>query len=438
MDITVPENYQTLCGGNAENLKDISLTIKGRGNASWKLDKKPYKLKLESKTAVLGMPKHKHFALIAFPGYLSALHAVGGFEMARLTGQSWAPRAEPVEVVLNDEYLGRYFMVESIKIDKNRLNIFEQDELNENPETLTGGWLVEIDNYDDEFQISIPETEKIKLRVTHKSPEVVSDMQRNWLTEQFTAMNEAIYSGQKDGNNWAELIDAASVARYFIVREVLHDTDGYNGSFYLHKDLGDDCKWTFGPMWDMAAENKPGWVMHNHPAYSQVHWIEPLFATDAFVNALCEQWPHFYSNLDELENFYLRIGSLCKEADKANAERWPQYDSKADAVLRAHEAINLIKRNAAWVKAQVDGMSGINPAINAEGTIRISNNRLEINPAAGEVQVNIYTPQGICVESCRLTAGDVCDLGRYGKGLYIISATSDLMAAPTYLKTVVK
>ena len=65
-------------------------------------------------------------------------------------------------------------------------------------------------------------------------------------------MNEAIYSDDAWGSAWAAYIDVASAARYFIVREVMHDTDGYNGSFYLHKDLGEDALWNFGPIWDAS------------------------------------------------------------------------------------------------------------------------------------------------------------------------------------------
>ena len=42
----------------------LPLQIRGRGHSSWKAAKKPYKIKLEQKTSIMGMPKNKHWALL--------------------------------------------------------------------------------------------------------------------------------------------------------------------------------------------------------------------------------------------------------------------------------------------------------------------------------------------------------------------------------------
>lgn len=42
----------------------LPMQIRGRGHSSWKGAKKPYKIKLDKKTAVMGMPKNKHWALM--------------------------------------------------------------------------------------------------------------------------------------------------------------------------------------------------------------------------------------------------------------------------------------------------------------------------------------------------------------------------------------
>lgn len=47
-------------------LNPLPLQIRGRGNFTWGyFDKKPYRIKLEKKQALLGMKKSKHFALLA-------------------------------------------------------------------------------------------------------------------------------------------------------------------------------------------------------------------------------------------------------------------------------------------------------------------------------------------------------------------------------------
>ncbi|MDD6007519.1 MAG: hypothetical protein PUC21_09485, partial [Bacteroidales bacterium] len=43
-----------------------TMQIRGRGNYTWTgFDKKPYRIKLDNKTALLGMNKSKHFVLLA-------------------------------------------------------------------------------------------------------------------------------------------------------------------------------------------------------------------------------------------------------------------------------------------------------------------------------------------------------------------------------------
>ncbi|MDE6495007.1 MAG: spore coat protein CotH, partial [Duncaniella sp.] len=40
----------------------LPVQIRGRGHSSWKGLKKPYKIKLGKKTAIMGMPENKHWA----------------------------------------------------------------------------------------------------------------------------------------------------------------------------------------------------------------------------------------------------------------------------------------------------------------------------------------------------------------------------------------
>lgn len=137
----------------------MTTEIKARGNYTWDwFDKKPYKLKLAEKTPLLGMVKNKHFALLAHAddtrGFLR--NAIG-FELSRRMGIEWTPTAVPVEFVLNGDYQGLYFLTETIRIDKTRTNIAEQENLETDPDLITGGWIVEIDNYDEDPHITIHE-----------------------------------------------------------------------------------------------------------------------------------------------------------------------------------------------------------------------------------------------------------------------------------------
>ncbi|MBR1804195.1 MAG: CotH kinase family protein, partial [Muribaculaceae bacterium] len=139
-----------------------ALEIRGRGHSSWQGKKKPYKIKLAEKTPLLGMNKDKHWALLKFNE-----PTVAGLQLGNIMGMDWTPSTRPVEVVLNDDYLGLYLLTETNRIGKNRLNIYEQPNWNLDDSTIPYGWLVEVDNYEEASQISVKEHGSLKLRVTY-------------------------------------------------------------------------------------------------------------------------------------------------------------------------------------------------------------------------------------------------------------------------------
>ncbi len=352
--ISVPEGSEFKA--IASETEPEYLQIRGRGNASWKVPKKPYKIKLNTKTSILGMPAHRHFALLACYG---AHNEVGlfsymtGLKIAELTGQPWTPRCQPVELVINNEYLGLYLLTESVKIDKNRVNIYKQPDGCEDPALIPGGWLVEIDNYAEENQLLIPEyleNRTANMKLTYKSPEVLSPSQETWLRNEFTKINKSLSLQATFNNDWANYIDATSMARYFIVREMIHDTDGYNGSFYLHKDKGPDSKWICGPMWDIfAITQKTDWVMNDHTSYSMVHYIPYVTRTAAFREAFAEEWSLFKSKLEELYD-YVDSFSAFREADKANGDRW---DRSGHCDYKISLIKDYLNSNADWIDANI-------------------------------------------------------------------------------------
>lgn len=347
--IEIPDKCDDKQLGLSSADNPVKLGIRGRGNSSWdNNDKKPYKIKFDSKTELLGLPKHKHFVLLACGNLYTDdwLGQAVGKELANMVGLGWNPRYYPVELVLNGRYDGIYFLYESIKIDSNRLDIFEQPEENTDPTTIPYGWLVEIDNYADEFQVMIPDGETW-MRVTHKSPEILSDMQRQWLIDDFTAITETIHGNNRE--NWTEHIDPASLAKYFIVIEVMVDYDGFNGSVYMHKDMG-DSRWKLGPMWDnnSAARSEPSdWTMNILPEWSRWKIIPQIFNTKNFKDAFNKEWKAFYPKLGALKTFILDLAKKCEAAELANQKRWDaDYVINENFALRFYE---YIERRAKWI-----------------------------------------------------------------------------------------
>lgn len=324
----------------------LPMQIRGRGHSSWKGAKKPYKIKLDKKTAVMGMPKNKHWALLK-----PTENTVAGLQLGKLMNMAWTPSFRPVEVVLNGDYIGLYFLTETIRIDENRVNIYEQQNRETNPDLIKGGWLVEVDNYHDEDQITIPECSKWNLTLRYHSPEDLSNAQLQWLTDEFKSINAAVYSADKTSTAWEDYIDVESMARFFILQEVMDNPDGFHGSFYLHKDLADNARWVAGPIWDLVCYNREKtdytFRMKVHYRFTP-HWIGEIIQYDSFCKAVERVWREVYpARLSEIYNQIDEIVLPLGSAWANDYARWNE-DPTQTAQLRADRIKNALRRNIEW------------------------------------------------------------------------------------------
>lgn len=324
----------------------LPMQIRGRGHSSWKGVKKPYKIKFGKKTALMGMPKNKHWALLK-----PTENTIAGLQLGKLMGMAWTPSFCSVEVILNGDYIGLYFLTETIRIDENRVNIYEQQDQETNPELIKGGWLVEVDNYHDECQITIPECSNWNLILRYHSPEKLSNLQLQWLTNEFRAINAAIYSKDKTSTDWEEYIDIESMARFFILQEVMDNPDGFHGSFYLHKDMGDNSKWIAGPIWDLTCYNreKTDYTFRMKVHYGITpHWIGEIIQYDSFCQSVRSVWDNLYPDrLSEIYDYIDETVLPLTEAWEKDCERWSE-DSTQTAQLRAGRIKNALERNIEW------------------------------------------------------------------------------------------
>jgi hypothetical protein len=319
------EGYSSL--GSADSL--LSLQMKGRGNYTWSsFEKKPYRLKFDTKQAPLGMKKSKHFALMAnADDNMGFLRNTVGFELSRMMKLDYTPEQRPVELILNGHYLGLYMLTEQIRVSKNRVNVVEQADNETDTDNVTGGWLLEIDNYKEPTQVKLKEPNGSTLMVTYKSPEVLSDVQLNYLTNFLKATDAAIYNNDKNSTEWEQYIDIDALARYYIVQEVMDDGESFHGSCYMHKDRGADTKLVFGPVWDFgnAFSSSYDKFIYVDPPFEQF-WIGEIARYPHFQQTVREVWHTFlgeeYPHLEAFINDF--IAKIASAAVK-DGERWPQY-----------------------------------------------------------------------------------------------------------------
>ncbi len=348
------------------------MQIRGRGNYTWiDFDKKPYRLKLDNKTALLGMKRNRHWALMPnADDNLSGLRNTVGYELSRLLGLAWTPSQQPVEVVLNGDYIGLYMLTETIRVEPDRVNITEQADYETDSEAVTGGWLVEIDNYMEDEQVRTVEGNGVNIWSTYKSPELLSDEQRTYLTNLINATDDAIYSIDKSDNSWENYIDPDTLACFYIVQELLDDTESFHGSCYWHKDRGNDAKIMFGPVWDFgnAFHRSIGRFIWDRPAFSQT-WIGEIAKFPHFQEVVKKHWDRFVRfNYKRVEPFIDAYIDQIYEAALCDAQRWPQYGNP-DIINDCTNFKSLLASKYRWLGEQWGMPNMVAGDLNLDGSV---------------------------------------------------------------------
>ena len=313
----------------------IAGTIKGRGNWTWNgFDKKPYKIKFDVKHKVLGMPNNRHWCLMAHADdNLGFLRAYAGFRISKALQMRWTPRTRPVELVLNGQYKGLYFLTEHVRIASNRVKIKEQADNESRADSITGGWLVEIDNYQTENNIELDEGNGQHVMISLREPDELTNPQRTYIVNQMNALNNALYGNS--ASTLQQLLDLDEAAKFYLVQEIMEDCESYHGSCFLYKDrdtLGVADKWKFGPVWDFGnAYNRHAdrWI-YDGPIWPQ-YWIGQLATWPEFQKAVKEQWWIFYhTQKDAVRTKISEMATTITEAAKNDAAVWRNTNNYCD------------------------------------------------------------------------------------------------------------
>ncbi len=388
----------------------ITGTIKGRGNYTWRdFDKKPYKIKFDQKQKVLGMPNNRHWCLMAnTDDNLGYLRMPAGFHISKGLALRWTPRMRPVEFVLNGKYMGLYFLTEHVRIASNRVNIHEQEDLETHPDSITGGWLVEIDNYYSDNNISFTEGNGQYVMISLREPEVLSSPQRKYLENQLLTINNALY--EKSSTHLEQILDMDEAAKFYLVQEIMEDCESYHGSCFLYKDrdsIGVQDKWKFGPVWDFGnayMRYQEKWIYDN-PIWPQ-YWIGQLAQWPVFQQKVKENWwIYYHTQKDEVRSMIEETALLISDAAKNDAAVWRNtkgYNDNSNLSGKLNDFLQRYDWRINWLYSQWG--EGIKPVTwDIENTIvptqNIQTRKILHN---GELHIirggNTYTIQGQRIE----------------------------------------
>ena len=255
-DMNGDKDHETSCYGKALYAGiDKPISIKGRGNSTWKFDKKPYNITFykkddyekKDKTEMIPGVKAKKWSLIA--NYLdnSQMRNKIAMDLANELGIGLDTRF--VDVWMNGEYRGNYLLTPK--------NDYAAPD---------GGYVLESDNYyehgegsDPQFQLPdmweigpITHDEGYYNRITVKD---IGDDAADAGVD--PAAIETYFLGawsalrDYDSEDYQNYFDMDSWAKMFLMYEVSKIYDCYAGSMLMHRDgLTDSDKLIAGPAWD--------------------------------------------------------------------------------------------------------------------------------------------------------------------------------------------
>lgn len=282
------------------------------------------------------------------------------YDLSNKIGQ-YASRTRFFEMKLNGEFQGTYLLMEKIKRDKNRVDIEKLESNDNDPNLISGGYIIKIDKTTGESTSHGDYNEKISFYSKYDpngeegkdkkifflydvpSPEKISKEQKIYIQSYINSFEEALlsndFSDPKTG--YRQFIDVDSFVDFFLLNELSHNPDAYRLSTYMHKKRNGKLK--MGPIWDFniafgnvnycKGEDVNNWIFKYNDYCPDDFWLVPfwwskLLNDPYFANKVKSRWQVLRQNELSDKLIFGKIDLLISELEtsdaiKRNFERWP-------------------------------------------------------------------------------------------------------------------
>ncbi len=352
----VPGRVQMIVDGavvfdSGDYVKDESgMTIRMRGNWSAFMDKHPFKIKLEKKGDMLrrGDQRFADKNWVLLCDYPFSLCPMVGNKLAELCRAEWQPQGQYVNLVINDDYRGMYYLVETVRRNKDcRMDVDKNT-----------GYITELDPYwwnEPLHFTTLLTTDSPSVRYTLKypDPEDITEAQLNWIREKTDHMEHSLLDGTYPGT-----IDVESWVRWILAHDILGTKDAEGSNLYLTLyDNAENTKFKLGPLWDFDT------IFMTPGEWSRLHgkMLFPWYWGDA--NGLFTHT--YYAVFDQVKDWifdemisWLKAYGVSSEAraiDRSilyDGMRWD--DGYISVGQRVNEAIQWFQDRKQWMTEQCE------------------------------------------------------------------------------------
>lgn len=303
--------------------------IRGRGNSTWGMPKKPYRIKLDSKTQLLNLPaKAKNWVLLANYADKTLIRNALAFKISEMVELEFSPSVRFVDVVLNDEYLGNYMVTDQVQVHSKRVPVEEQ----EGAEDIAGGYLIEVDGFASSEPNWFTTRRGIPVTVKYPDDEDINAQQNAYIREFTQRFEDVLFSSNfKDPETgYRSMVDERSLINWYIACELTGNSDAF-WSIYMYK-YRDSDKFYFGPLWDFDIafnnDNRLGDAttkLMRTSAHDPKIWIRRIWEDQWFRNAVNTRWIELIDEkrMEEvLLNYIVGLEEELYDSQKMNFNKW--------------------------------------------------------------------------------------------------------------------
>ncbi|RZL18753.1 MAG: hypothetical protein EOO89_05285 [Pedobacter sp.] len=324
--ITSKDVYVTGSIKIVSNFKDVvfdgKTEIKGRGNSTWGMPKKPYRIKLDKKSAILGMAESKNWVLLANYADKSLMRNELAFTASRSSGLKWTVNSRFVEVYLDGSYNGSYLLTEQVKEGKDQVDVED------------GGYLLEQDGFAEGEPVYFKTQKGVPITIKYPD-EKITQLQRSFITDHVQKFENALFADNFTDPivGYRRYFDVDSYVNYYIVNEVMGNPDSF-WSTYHYKKSGDDKIYT-GPVWDFDIsinnDDRLGDITNKlmlNAGFDPKMWIQRLMEDPAFRQKIRARWNELKPKLQTLPATATSLEKKLAVSQVRNFARWNILNTK--------------------------------------------------------------------------------------------------------------
>jgi hypothetical protein len=327
--------------------------FKLRGQSSSMFEKPQYKVELRDNAdddvdlPVLGMPAESDWVLRGPYADKALIRNALMFDLARDLGRP-APRYRFVELYLNtgdgvvgsEDYVGVYMVMETIKNQKDRLDLKKLKEDDVTAPGIEGGYIFKVEwRAAEQPYITCSGTSPCFNDVELYDPDDAVPTQVAWISDYLSRFHARLHGTDiADPNDgYPSWIDVGSFVDAVILEELSRNQDAWVRSAYFYKDRGGlinagpgwDYDLTFGTGGSYSNDQISGWqydqALQHQPVAAD--WIPVLMDDPTFANQVRARWQELRRGPLSDAALDAKVASIADPLTNAAARNFQKWSS---------------------------------------------------------------------------------------------------------------